>query len=62
MTHYNVFAVQARMAKLADAADLKSADRKVVGVQVPLRAPTKQKTYKKNAAREREAFFVWWLF
>ncbi len=27
------------MAKLADAADLKSADRKVVGVQVPLRAP-----------------------
>jgi len=29
----------ARMAKLADAADLKSADRKVVGVQVPLRAP-----------------------
>jgi hypothetical protein len=33
-----------------------------MGVQVPLRAPTKQKTYKKNAAREREAFFVWWLF
>jgi hypothetical protein len=30
---------RARMAKLADAADLKSADRKVVGVQVPLRAP-----------------------
>ena len=29
----------ARMAKSADAADLKSADRKVVGVQVPLRAP-----------------------
>jgi hypothetical protein len=27
------------MAKSADAADLKSADRKVVGVQVPLRAP-----------------------
>ena len=52
----------ARMAKLADAADLKSAGRKAVGVQVPLRAPTKQKTYKKNAAREREAFFVWWLF
>ena len=38
----------ARMAKLADAADLKSADRKVVGVQVPLRAPTKLKTYKCN--------------
>ena len=33
------------MAKLADAADLKSADRKVVGVQVPLRAPIKSITY-----------------
>ena len=30
---------QARMAKLADAADLKSAGRKAVGVQVPLWAP-----------------------
>jgi hypothetical protein len=29
------------MAKSADAADLKSADRKVVGVQVPLRAPNR---------------------
>ena len=28
------------MAKSADAADLKSAGRKAVGVQVPLRAPT----------------------
>ena len=43
-------------------ADLKSAGRKVVGVQVPLRAPTKQNTYKKNAARKREEFFVWCLF
>jgi hypothetical protein len=43
-------------------ADLKSAGSNPMGVQVPLRAPTKQKTYKKNAAREREAFFVWWLF
>jgi hypothetical protein len=32
---------QARMAKSADAADLKSAGRKAVGVQVPLRAPIK---------------------
>ena len=29
---------KARMAESVDAADLKSADRKVVGVQVPLRA------------------------
>ena len=29
----------ARMAKLADAADLKSAGRKAVGVQIPLWAP-----------------------
>ena len=35
----------ARMAKLADAADLKSADRKVVGVQFPLRAPIISITY-----------------
>ena len=33
---------RARMAKLADAADLKSAGRKAVGVQVPLRAPLNQ--------------------
>jgi hypothetical protein len=31
------------MAKSADAADLKSAGRKAVGVQVPLWAPSKQK-------------------
>jgi hypothetical protein len=36
---------RARMAKLADAADLKSAGRKAVGVQVPLRAPIKSITY-----------------
>src|ERR1700748_3563625 len=35
---------QARMAKSADAADLKSAGRKAVGVQVPLRAPVKSAT------------------
>ena len=38
------------MAKSADAADLKSADRKVMGVQVPLRAPNTQKL-SGNAAR-----------
>jgi hypothetical protein len=32
---------RARMAKSADAADLKSAGRKAVGVQVPLRAPSR---------------------
>ena len=37
---YSIIEVrQARMAKLADAADLKSAGRKAVGVQVPLWAP-----------------------
>ncbi len=39
---------QARMAKLADAADLKSADRKVVGVQVPLWAPLKRSELRTN--------------
>jgi hypothetical protein len=34
------------MAKLADAADLKSAGRKAVGVQVPLRAPERSKPNK----------------
>ena len=48
----------ARMAKLADAADLKSADRKVVGVQVPLRAPTKQKIYIKQGHLSKVAILV----
>ena len=39
--------VEARMAKLADAADLKSAGRKAVGVQVPLRAPNNLTIYSK---------------
>jgi hypothetical protein len=33
-----------------------------VGVQVPLRAPTKQKTYKKITASSRAAIFVCWLY
>ena len=37
-------AFPARMAKSADAADLKSAGRKAVGVQVPLRAPNKNES------------------
>ena len=45
------------MAKLADAADLKSAGRKAVGVQVPLRAPRKQKTYVKQGLPIRVAIF-----
>jgi hypothetical protein len=38
------------MAKSADAADLKSADRKVMGVQVPLRAPKNQDFRKTDLA------------
>ena len=34
------------MAKLADAADLKSAGRKAVGVQIPLRAPIQSILYR----------------
>ena len=45
------------MAELADAADSKSADRKVVGVRPPLPAPTKQRIYKKMANRKRVAIF-----
>ena len=53
---------QARMAKSADAADLKSADRKVVGVQFPLRAPIKSNTCREIGRRAQVAIFVWWLF
>lgn len=37
-------APQARVAEQADAADLKSADRKIVRVQVPPRAPSRTKS------------------
>ncbi len=50
------------MAKLADAADLKSADRKVVGVQFPLRAPENKRVKRKLPLENREAISVWWLF
>jgi len=38
------------MAELADAADSKSADRKVVGVRPPLPAPIKSTVYRLNAS------------
>ena len=43
------------MAELADAADSKSADRKVVGVRPPLPAPIKSMIYEINASSD--AFF-----
>ena len=46
----------ARMAKSADAADLKSAGRKAVGVQVPLRAPHKIKGLRANQAVETPSY------
>ena len=45
----------AGMAELADAADSKSADRKVVGVRPPLPAPIKSMMYQINASSD--AFF-----
>jgi hypothetical protein len=47
------------MAELADAADSKSADRKVVGVRPPLPAPTK--SYIESAAQDGQLIFAWWL-
>jgi hypothetical protein len=43
----------ARMAKSADAADLKSAGRKAVGVQVPLRAPDRAVSARGNVCKRR---------
>ena len=50
------------MAELADAADSKSADRKVVGVRPPLPAPRLQTTYKQNGLSIARGHFAWWLF
>ena len=53
----------AGMAELADAADSKSADRKVMGVRPPLPAPKIPKgLQEKPATPQRVAGFVWWLF
>src|ERR1017187_5917383 len=52
----------ARMAKLADAADLKSADRKVVGVQVPLWAPIESASYLNRPLQSGVTPSAWWLF
>jgi hypothetical protein len=41
----------ARMAKSADAADLKSAGRKAVGVQVPLWAPSRSSSLRETISR-----------
>jgi hypothetical protein len=46
---------EAGMAELADAADSKSADRKVVGVRPPLPAPIKSIIYEAQASSD--AFF-----
>ena len=46
------------MAELADAADSKSADRKVVGVRPPLPAPTKQKSYSDLSSFRADGSFL----
>ena len=45
------------MAKLADAADLKSAGSNPIGVQVPFRAPTKQRSYTQNGLPQTGGHF-----
>ncbi len=46
----------------ADEANLESADRKIVGVQVPLWAPIKLTTYSEIGRRWQVAIFIWWMF
>jgi len=48
----------ARMAKLADAADLKSAGRKAVGVQIPLWAPNKINKLQQKCHSDLEWHFL----
>jgi hypothetical protein len=50
-----VVKISAGMAELADAADSKSADRKVMGVRFPLPAPIESILYEINASSD--AFF-----
>ena len=49
---------RARMAKLADAADLKSAGRKAVGVQIPLRAPNEARVNNSGVPRRCRGFLL----
>ncbi len=61
MTSFRIdFVTHAGMAELADAADSKSADRKVVGVRPPLPAPQDSKRLRRKMAPPSERPFSCW--